>query len=334
VIRLPASAVSTFILVCSAVLSAAAHAQPVVLPPQPAARWQGLRPRAPATPVKAKVKVAPASDLVAPVLPPGARAPILDDPADGPSSPAEVQPALTSPSPLPLPSPRAPFTAAGVVATSGDEWPNPRPGSAATYPAPPPMSMAQLDQLLASEPATRQGWFFRGHAGPSFAHIGLEAAGRATIVRGWGAGLGLSGGLWLNPRWVAALELFTATHLGVDITGDAITPPIDAATATLLAAGLSASYVLGDHEAGDGYSLTVALLLTRTRIVEQPSAQLLSGSGLGPALQLGLTREWAIVEGWGIGAGVRLTVGSAADSGRGVDYTTFGTSFSFSASYD
>jgi hypothetical protein len=197
------------------------------------------------------------------------------------------------------------------------------------------MTAAELDRLLERQPTTGTGWFFRGHAGPSFAHLSLAAGDqRVSVVSGWGAGLGLSAGMWLRPGWVGALELATATHLGVRVVGDAITPPVDSASATSLAGGLSATYVMGEHAPGDGYSFSAALLFTRTRIVEQPSAQLLSGSRLGPTLQLGLTREWAIVEGWGIGAALRVSVGSTEDRGRDIDYSTFGASLAFSASYD
>jgi hypothetical protein len=178
------------------------------------------------------------------------------------------------------------------------------------------------------------GWFFRGHAGPSYANVSLENALHTGEVHGWGAGLGLSAGVWLGQRCVLSGEVFSATHLGVAVVGDALGPPAGSATATLFAAGAGITYVVGDEQPGDAVSISAALMLSKLRVVEQPSALLITGGNLTPTLQLGLAREWPLAPGWGMGAAVRVTFAGGGDDVLGLDYSTTATTFSLSISYD
>jgi hypothetical protein len=102
---------------------------------------------------------------------------------------------------------------------------------------------------------------------------------------------------------------------------------------------------------------STALVCTQVRLVDRTSRRVLSGSGFGPGLELGVSRDWWLggsrgdddifgegdsdgigrtgwTTGLGIGLSARVAISRQSDIAHAISYTTVAGTLALSASYD
>lgn len=207
------------------------------------------------------------------------------------------------------------------------------------------LAIADVDAILGDAPGARDGLFMQTLVGPAVTHLSAVGRSGAASVRALGLGIGLRGGGWISHNVVLTAEAGASTALDPRLQGSALAQPTGAVTLTTISAGAGVTYVL-DQGLG---KLSAAFLCTQLRLVDRVTGFLISGTGFGPGLELGVSRDWWLLgeeargddganfdwsPGWRLGAALRTSVSRQSDMARALSYTTVAAVAAVSISYE
>ena len=191
--------------------------------------------------------------------------------------------------------------------------PYPPPGYAADVMGDGPADLApegSFDALEGRSPRPVAGDFFlRFTLGGGHARFSRGA----EYMRATGPSMSLSTGLVLSSRLALYGEIAMSTALApaVSTTSDHLRGGDGTALTTVAAGGGLA--VLIDHH----ITVSLSALLTQARLVDRASGWLVARTRFGPALHLGLGKEWPLADRLGLGLELRAHGCKLADPARG-----------------
>ncbi|HEY0708365.1 MAG TPA: hypothetical protein VGG33_16280 [Polyangia bacterium] len=214
-----------------------------------------------------------------------------------------------------------------------------------------PLTLADIDEIMAVPTPDRDGAYAEVLLGPAFTRADARANAGRSSLQGLGGALTLVLGGWVSHNVVIAVQGGASTALDPKVEGLVIPPLRGPAALTTVSGGANVTYVRD----GARGRFSAALVCTQVRLVDRTRRRVITGTGFGPGLELSAGRDWWLggsrsdedmfeadgklgrtgwASGFGVGLTLRAAVSRQSDVPRAIGYTTLAVTLALTASYD